>query len=111
MFYFFNRMSIRPEYYLNNIAMSFKGKIVKKYLLHETHLIVDSDSTTIDIDTSTKELEDQAMVGDSLIKYPNSNCCKLIKGTNNIMLRYVAIPNEVLERSEYLRNINERSCN
>lgn len=100
-----------PDAYIDDIELEFRGKIIKKYFAKTINLTIQTESKVINIAGLSKELEKNAQVGDSLIKIKKSNCCLLVKDTTRMKLRFIFIPERVLERSTYLRKIYERDCN
>ncbi len=100
----------RPSIYIVELEQEFSGRVIKKYFRKTTHYILRSDNKEIDIAGLSMELVNNIEIGDSLIKIKNSNCCILIKDTTKVILKYTGIPDDVLERSEYLRELYERDC-
>ncbi len=100
-----------PDAYIDDIELEFRGKIIKKYYAKTINLKIKTEQNIINIAGLSEELEKNAEVGDSLIKIKKSNCCLLIKDTKKIKLRYIFVPERVLEKSEYLRKLYERDCN
>ncbi|MCF8355223.1 MAG: hypothetical protein K9H48_12300 [Melioribacteraceae bacterium] len=99
-----------PDTYTDDIELEFKGRVTKKYFRKTINLNLDVFGKKINIAGLSDELENNVSVGDSLIKYKNSNCCLLVKDTIELKLKYIFIPESVLERSEYLRKIYEHDC-
>ena len=96
-----------PSTYINEVESEFKGRVIEKYFQKSTNCIIKVKKSTQQISGLSKELVDNIEVGDSLIKYKNSNYCLLVKDTVQLYLKYIHIPEKVLERSEYLREIYE----
>ena len=54
----------RPKWYEEDIAMGYRGVIIEKFSERTTHLIVQVDSSTIDVSVTSPELIKQAAIGD-----------------------------------------------
>jgi hypothetical protein len=99
-----------PKPYLGGVAMDFQGTIIRKYEYHGTHLKIEIKKGIIDISHLSDSLTKNSLVGDSLIKIENSNCCKLIRNSQVSLLEYMYIPEQVLKRSEPLRKLYIINC-
>jgi hypothetical protein len=78
------------NYKKKEISKAYKGKIIDKYVLRGTHLKIDTDSTgIIDLVLISGELDENAMVDDSIIKIKDKNLCILKKDGRTIELQYL----------------------
>lgn len=109
--YFLNWLTTNPDPYVEMINSHFEGVITKKYRQRTTHFIINTkDRKNIDNDVPSLELEELSVIGDSLVKIKDRNCCILIKGKIEIIIPYIAIPDDIIERSEYLQKANKDKC-
>ena len=67
------------------IPDGFYGHVIKK-VHHRCNdvILLDAQGDSFDIHCATEELLDSAAIGDSIIKYPNSNNCRIINEGKDI---------------------------
>lgn len=106
-----NWLANNPEQYIDDIKIGYKGKIVDKYYSRENHIKIKINNSEFDISGLSDQLITLSNIGDTLIKYKNTNCCELIQKSQKLSLRYKHMPEDVLKRSEYLRNLYKTKCN
>ncbi|NLT50713.1 MAG: hypothetical protein GXX85_07345 [Ignavibacteria bacterium] len=109
--FFLNWLANNPEQYIDDIKIGYKGKIVDKYYSRENHIKIKINNSELDISGLSDQLITLSNIGDTLIKYKNTNCCELIQKSRKLSLQYKHIPEDVLKRSEYLKKLYETKCN
>lgn len=110
MIYYQSWVMDASKLYERKISASYRGVIVKKYYIRAPFFNIKVGKKIIDT-FIRQSLYDVASVGDSIIKFGNSNCCALIRNDSFLIRSYLYIPDKELSRSKYLQEIKKKDCN
>lgn len=98
------------DVYLAKVKLHFEGRIIEKNVEPEAEFIIKSGTRVFPVTNLTQTLFNEAVVGDSLIKIANSNCCNIVRDTTVLVMKYADIPAEVLNKNRYLKFRNDEKC-
>ncbi len=73
-----------PKFDIEKINKSFQGRFIKTYFLKSNHYVFQIGKDQYDTGFLAFPLIDVIQVGDSIVKFPNDNKCKLYRNNQQI---------------------------
>jgi len=89
------------SYYVNDIRMSFSGKVSERYVAHGHNIKIRSLNETIHTYDVAGDFFERSRVGDSVYKPKDSNYIYIIQKDTILRLQYLSIPNVIVSSKNW----------